>query len=84
MFLNLLDSSCYYQRTTELDPILFELNKINLVQFAGPKYFRISKYLEHFTFSKANQKEVKTKLNCKIIIETNFKVFVILQPNNTK
>ena len=58
VYLNLLDSTEYYQRTDELEPILNELRRINLVQFAGPndQYFRISRYLEHFTFSKANQK----------------------------
>lgn len=84
VFLNLLDSNSYYRRTPELDSLLIELHRINLVQFAGPSNscFRISKYLKHFTFAKANKKVVNTKLNCRIIIETNFKVFVILQPNN--
>ena len=63
-----------------------ELEKINLVQFTGPSnsYFRISQYLEHFTFARAKKKEVKTKLNCEIVIETNFKVFVILQRENKR
>ena len=47
VYLNLLDSTEYYQRTDELEPILNELRRINLVQFAGPndQYFRISRYL---------------------------------------
>lgn len=43
------------------------------------QYFRISKYLEHFTFKSAREKQIDTKLNCAIIIETNFKVFATIK-----
>ena len=60
-----------------------------MVQITGDnnQYFRISKYLEHFTFKSAKEKHIDTKLNCSIIIETNFKVFATIkseEPRETR
>jgi len=86
IMLNLLDSEEYYERNEKISPILEELGKIKLIQFHGPnnKYFRISKYLEHFTFRNTKDKSINAKLNCKIIIETNFKVFAVIESNNPR
>lgn len=68
-------------RDEKINPVLEELASIKLVQIAGDKkqYFRISKYLEHFTFKNAKERQINTKLNVRIIIETNFKVFAVIK-----
>lgn len=78
VMLNLLDSDLYYPRLPELNPLLEELRRIKLVQVCGD-CFRISRYLEHFTFRDSMAREAENKLNCKIIIETNFKVFAVIK-----
>lgn len=70
VMINLLDSDEYYLRDEKINPVLEELIKIKLAQTTGEnnKYFRISKYLEHFTFRSSKEKQINTKLNMRVII----------------
>ena len=68
-----MDFNKKYKITSENIAFIRELREIRLVYEVDPEYFIISPFLHNFAFQ--GKKDTKL-LECSIIIETNFKVYI--------
>lgn len=63
-----------YKMGEKQEEIIRELESIRLVQRVGPAHFTVSEYLWNFAF--ADREREARLLECSVIVETNFKVYV--------
>lgn len=73
LLLSEMDCNRKYRIIPENVSLIFQLEKIHLVRKVQEEFFVISPYLHNFAFE---EKKNTKLLNCSIIIETNFKVYV--------
>lgn len=70
-----MDCNNKYKMTSESAGLIYELEKMHLVKRVEGDYFVISPYLHNFAFEKKKNTKL---LSCEIIIETNFKVYILI------
>jgi hypothetical protein len=80
LFLSELDINRQYKIPGGSNLIL-EFEKLHLVRRVSDTQFIISPYLQHFAFE---EKKNTRLLECSIIVETNFKVYVQIPKTNNK
>lgn len=80
LFLSEMDCNKKYKINKENNDLINELQSIRLVRSLDKDFFVISPYLHNFAFE---EKKNTKLLECSIIIETNFKVYVQIPRGNS-
>ncbi len=83
LILSLLDPNRAYKVNEKNFTVVKQLESLKLLKKLNESQFVTSEYLHHFAFSsKRFNMEKRGSLKCKIIIETNFKVYTQVQSKN--